>query len=240
MIKALHGILLASCAIALLTASAMGGWLAYETICSERKITASVVGIPGMADAQLNSIKWDALSAIDEHARRLEAILTGATGMVDGRLASFQKDTVGQLGTANKSIATMTGAIAAALPAATSSLTQSIARFEKDVHTVAEPAGLLVAQVNDQAPLFLDCQFNPDCVFNRYQGLSKAAEQTFQAIAKAAPEMSESAIKIEKHVDHIAGAAEKEADAITRPRKWYEKAATLGVLGLATAARVFF
>jgi ABC-type transporter Mla subunit MlaD len=40
------------------------------------------------------------------------------------------------------------------------------------VHTAS-----VTKQVDDAAPLFLDCEYNPDCVFNRYVGASKGIER---------------------------------------------------------------
>jgi hypothetical protein len=41
---------------------------------------------------------------------------------------------------------------------------------------LAHSAGI-TAQVENGLPLFLDCDHNPDCVFNRYQGTAKAVER---------------------------------------------------------------
>jgi hypothetical protein len=41
---------------------------------------------------------------------------------------------------------------------------------------LAHSAGI-AAQVENGLPLFLDCDHNPDCLFNRYQGTAKAVER---------------------------------------------------------------
>ncbi len=41
---------------------------------------------------------------------------------------------------------------------------------------LAHSAGI-AAQVENGLPLFLDCDHNPDCLFNRYQGTTKAVER---------------------------------------------------------------
>lgn len=59
-----------------------------------------------------------------------------------------------------------------------------------------KPVGETAQQLDDAAPLWLDCGFNPDCAFNRYQGVAKAVEKTAVVIAAAAPSMADSADKI--------------------------------------------
>lgn len=64
---------------------------------------------------------------------------------------------------------------------------EQLAAFNATVATVAKPLAETTQQLDDALPLWLDCEYNPDCAFNRYQGVSKAIEQTAQAVAKAAP-----------------------------------------------------
>jgi hypothetical protein len=54
---------------------------------------------------------------------------------------------------------------------------------------VLQYAGNVAAQVDSAAPLFLDCSFNQDCIFNRYVGVSKAFEKTSQNIDAATGEL---------------------------------------------------
>ncbi len=44
----------------------------------------------------------------------------------------------------------------------------------------------IVVQVDSALPLFLECDHNPDCAFNRFQGTSKAIEQSSMAVARMA------------------------------------------------------
>jgi hypothetical protein len=68
--------------------------------------------------------------------------------------------------------------------------------LNETVATTLKPVGEAAQQVNEAAPLWLDCEFNPDCAFNRYQGAAKAFEHTAIVIAAAAPSLVSSADKI--------------------------------------------
>jgi hypothetical protein len=46
-----------------------------------------------------------------------------------------------------------------------------------DLKPSLDGAAAITAQVNDALPLYLDCDHNPDCVFNRYVGASKGVER---------------------------------------------------------------
>lgn len=82
----------------------------------------------------------------------------------------------------------------------------------------------VVQQVNDAAPLFLDCDHNPDCLFNRYVGFSKGAEQSMIAIGKAMPGLAKNTEEITGHVDRIATAADLFVTKITAPQPWWQRA----------------
>ena len=218
----LRGLLLLCASVALLAVS----WLCWETIQSERSITsatlqnersitASIDTVPGIADQHLKVLegKMDAVTLL----------AAGAIATIDKRLGSIQSAANVQLAEANRSISQVSGAVAVALPQITKSASDSLAsatvdvhQISGDVHQAAAPIASTASQFNDAAPLFLDCEFNEDCIFNRFQGVSKATEQTLQAVAKAAPKIADATAKIEADI-------QREADAITKPKRWYQK-----------------
>lgn len=54
---------------------------------------------------------------------------------------------------------------------------------------LAAHADSVAKQVDETAPLFLDCQFNPSCAYNRFQGASKAVELAAQNIGAMSTEV---------------------------------------------------
>ena len=49
--------------------------------------------------------------------------------------------------------------------------------LRQDLKPLFDHTAGITAQVNDALPLYLDCDHNPDCVFNRYVGVSKGVER---------------------------------------------------------------
>ena len=52
-----------------------------------------------------------------------------------------------------------------------------IEQIRGDLQPILVHTASVTKQVDDAAPLFLDCEYNPDCVFNRYVGASKGIER---------------------------------------------------------------
>lgn len=117
---------------------------------------------------------------------------------------------------------------------------------------LANVAGI-TGQVNEAAPLFLDCDHNPDCVFNRFQGISKSIEKTSQDVSlmssdirQALPAALDNVFGIERSIRGSADTFDKGFPAIvsnvggitmnvnrlTKPR-WYDQALKFGVSGAA-------
>lgn len=234
--KFLRALVLLSASLALCSVA----FLCWKTVEAEARITAAVEEVPRAVYAEGGSLKDGLTTLLDGHARKLEASIDSAVSIAvsiaDRRLASIQKSADGQLGKANQSIATIAQSVSSELPAFSSGITQSVASVAADVHAVSGPIASTAGQVADAAPLFLDCQFNPSCAYNRFQGTSKSIERTMQTIAKAAPEVAESTIKIEQHAAGVMADVHREADAITKPRHWWQKLGTL--LGLGAAAAI--
>jgi hypothetical protein len=105
----------------------------------------------------------------------------------------------------------------------------TVGRLRKDLAPAIKNAGDISQHVADALPAFTDCAYydeetgepiggNPDCAFNRFQGVSKAIEQMAQAGAAAAPKLAAAATKTGDSVAGFTAAAEREADELTRPK----------------------
>jgi hypothetical protein len=206
--------------------------LCEETTRTERAIAAAAGELPTRIDTDLGTIRDGVLELTDKHLTRIEGTLNGALKTTDARLASIQLDANAQVTAANNTLQFTANAIA-------DNSTMEFRAIADDVHQVAVPLAGITGQVNDAAPLFLDCQFNPDCAFNRFQGTSKAIERSAQAFAANADAIAGETTKIEQHVDRITAAAEKEADALTKPKRWYQRMEAWALLGGRAAIALF-
>lgn len=83
---------------------------------------------------------------------------------------------------------------------------------------VVKPIADTAARVADAAPLFLDCDHNADCVFNRYVGTARGIEQMAAAWGHAAPILTSDVEQVAGHVSHIAGDVQRVADNAVRPK----------------------
>ena len=110
--------------------------------------------------------------------------------------------------------------------------------LRQDLRPTLEHSAAITGQVNDSLPLFLDCDHNPDCVFNRYVGASKGIEkaagnfgQMSTDVRGALPRALDSWQGIGDDVHGITGNVKR----LTTP-KWYDRVLGYG-LSLGAAYR---
>jgi len=91
----------------------------------------------------------DLLTRVDRLTDAAESAIAELTARADTQLGTLNATVAANLGRANESLASVSATAEAVRPA-------------------LDNAGGITAQVNGALPLFLDCDHNPDCVFNRY------------------------------------------------------------------------
>ncbi len=103
-----------------------------------------------------------------------------------------------------------------------------------DLKPALDHTASIAAQADASLPLFLDCEYNPDCVFNRYVGASKGIETAAlnfgamsQDVRAALPPMLKTWNQI--GVD-VSGTA-KNVNRLTKP-KWYDRLIGYGLNGV--------
>ncbi len=89
-----------------------------------------------------------------------------------------------------------------AVPGGVQAAAGAIVEMRADLRPLLEYAANITGQVADAAPLWLDCDHNPNCAFNRYVGVARGVEQMALAWGKAAPGLTVSA---DKFLFHFAG-----------------------------------
>lgn len=99
----------------------------------------------------------------------------------------------------------------------------TLAAAEKDILAVTTQAAQVesqasetLRQVNSAMPLFLECDHNPDCLFNRVQGTSKGIEKMAQAWGREAAPISH-------HVEQTTADVQRIADEFSKPKSFGSK-----------------
>lgn len=104
----------------------------------------------------------------------------------------------------------------------------------QDLKPTLENSAAVTRQVNDALPLFLDCDHNPDCVFNRYVGASKGIERAAanfgQASADARGAVPQMLVTWNRIGSGVAGTAGN-LDRLTKPH-WYDRLIGYGLNGV--------
>ncbi len=102
---------------------------------------------------------------------------------------------------------------------------ETVDGLRRDLRPTLDHSAAITAQVDDSLPLFLDCDHNPDCVFNRYVGASKGIEraalnfgEASQNVRGAIPKMLLTWNQIGVDVSGTAG----NLDRLTKPH-WYDR-----------------
>ena len=136
-------------------------------------------------DKRAESLQVNVLARVDAAVERLDAQATAARGSIDRSSVAIDR----QLTTANESLAR--------------------------VALTAEPIRSSAQQISDALPLWLDCDHNADCAFNRYVGTARGIEKASLAVGESAPGITSSADRIAGDVAHV-------ADRLTAKKRWYQ------------------
>jgi len=129
------------------------------------------------------------------------------------------------------------------------SLQKGLAPTIANAAAISTHVNSIASHVDDALPQFTDCAYldeagepiggNPDCVFNRFQGTSKAIERMAIAGAAAAPQVATSVQHIADSADGIAADAKKEADLILAPKTFKQQLLDYLKLAALTAHYLF-
>ena len=178
-------------------------------------LSSTTSNLPKLVDDRAWSLQQDIGLQADDLRNALVGQSAAITRIIDARLAAIEGDANSQLTTFNSN--------------ANNQLTQ----LNATISDTAKPVRETAQQVDDALPLFANCEYNPDCAFNRFQGVSKAVEQMAQAGAKAAPATTASVEAIAQDTHKITADAAKMADKYTAPpTKWQRFQAALELIGV--------
>lgn len=111
---------------------------------------------------------------------------------------------------------------------------QTVAAIRSDLKPTLDRSAAIAVQFDDALPLFLACDHNPDCVFNRYVGASKSIERAGQNLAQASGDFRGALPSMLSTWNRIGGSAADTAanlDRLTKPH-WYDRLIGYGLNGV--------
>lgn len=151
--------------------------------------------------AEVARMRRELLARADKLSTRSETLIVAAAKQADSRLGSIQEAAHSQLSRVNDSLAKTADTVAAARP-------------------VLDHAAGVVAQVDDALPLFLDCDHNADCIYNRWVGTARSTETAMRAVALSAPATTKSVENTARSVESIAHSWEKQTPLYMKATGW--------------------
>jgi hypothetical protein len=172
----------------------------------DEKLTPAIAAVPVQ------------LAATNKSIGRVADSFHQAAGTLDQARADFNS----QLTNTNKAVRDAANGIVSATDANGNAAGEISSAFR----SAAAPIHDLGQQLADVGPLWLDCDHNPDCAFNRYQGTMKALEKA----SLQAPETAEAWKGISVDVRRV-------TDRVTAKKKWWQKLEDFGILTALLAAR---
>ncbi len=156
---------------------------------------------------------------LSDELSKTRADLRFSVLIADNRAASIQADLNTQLLEANNTFDTQLTKTEADLAANMSMLNSNIA-------TLTVPMASVMSQVNDTAPMFLDCEYNSDCLFNRWVGMGRSIEK-----------VAENGADTSKNVAKLTEDLSKFTFEITKPKPWYKHIIDYGKLAVYSVSK---
>lgn len=175
---------------------------AVSAIHSEAaRLDARLGSIQGQTFGEVSRTRLDLLERVDRLTEVSERSIAGLTWRADAQLTKLNETVASNLGRANDSLADVSQTAAALRPA-------------------LDNTAKITAQIDDALPLYLDCDHNADCVFNRYVGVAQSTEKAMREVARTAPGTLKSVESTASSVASIANSWEKQTPIYIRALGW--------------------
>jgi len=215
----LHCILLAAMA-------ALTGYI----ILLVRTATAVAAAIPGQIECARAALVNQVEAARRDVDRQITAARQDALGRTERQLTALRTDLIAEAGGIREAADRRLGETLAKADRALGTLDE----LRSDLRPTLEHSGAITAQVNEALPMFLDCDHNADCVFNRYVGASRGIERAAFNFGKSSTDISNalpSAIAAWQSIATNANGIAGNVNQLTKP-KWYDRLIGYGLNGI--------
>ena len=202
MLKTIRDLLI--CAL-LLALTAIAGRIYFFVGTAENVMIAA----PKLIEDQISQVHADLSLQLSAAIGDVNDRLSDSISMVDRQVSAVRKDAVQEISATREVIqGPVLDKVDARLAAIERDANGSLVTLNGTLAETAKPFRESTQQINLALPDFLDCEFNENCVFNRYQGLAKSMERTSQVVAAEAPKMSASVQSIAESSAGVAASAD--------------------------------
>lgn len=196
------------------------------------------------ARAEIQGLREAALAEIarqgDETRAAAEALASRIEADARAEIAAIRRDLMKRadagIAIADKRLVS----VEALLDARSRQVVDQVHQVNTTLASVAKPTAELIQQIDEAAPLYLDCEGNPSCAYNLFQGTAKALERTSQAIQKSVPGLLETAQVTNEHLAGVTGDVHKATAKFVAPKKWYIRVGAAVIGAGVIAAKVIF
>jgi hypothetical protein len=193
--------------------------LAISAIFVLHATAVTVAAVPGEIEALRGGLMVQVTAARSDLLQRS-----------DRQIAALRRDVMAEAGRIRE---TADRRIGDTLARADTAL-DTVAGVRHDLQPALANSAAITARVNDALPLFLDCDHNADCVFNRYVGVSHGIERAAMNFGAASqdfrgslPQMLSTWNQVGANVSGTAANIQR----LTKPH-WYDRLIGYGLNGV--------
>jgi hypothetical protein len=146
--------------------------LAVAATLFVRAATATVAAVPAEIRLTRAALLQEADAARRDLTRQVAAARVAAVELSDRQATAFRTEILAQTADFGDAAGRRLGGTLSKIDTTLATTTA----IELELRPTLQHSATIAAQIDDSLPMFLDCDHNPDCVFNRYVGVSRGIE----------------------------------------------------------------
>jgi hypothetical protein len=208
--------------------------LAVQAVLLLHAATGAVRALPMAASAELQATRAALVGQIEatrvDLSAQVEAVRKDLLARADGQLTALQAQSFQQIAATRDAADRRLGDTLSRVDTALG----KVEELRGDLRPTLDHAARITKQVDDAAPMFFDCEFNPDCVFNRYVGVSKGIEQAAINFGQMSADVRAAlppAITTWQGIGGNVSGITANVNQLTKPR-WYDRLLGYGLNGV--------
>jgi hypothetical protein len=195
-----------------------------------RAATAVVAAIPGEIQATRAAVVAEIQATRSDLTGQVDAARKDLLGRTERQVAALRGDVVGEVAEIRKAADRRVGDTLGRIDTALG----KVEELRADLKPSLDHAASITKQADDAAPLFLDCEFNQDCLFNRYVGASKGIERAAMNFGQMSADVRTTvpaAIATWQGIGMNVNGITANVNQLTKPR-WYDRLLGYGLNGV--------